>query len=177
MAESTGEKPWYLTEVQGIQCILFHHQPSPDERKERKRLKDELGSLFKDTPILDMKTTSSGKELCNAILYTNNIEKWENSFTNFYKGNKYTNIASYIQGGYQWKQSGNTMITMSFYTTGQHKIMIQPGKLSINAWLETVSKVSNMSDIVDNVSMVQSLEGRDVDKGHDTHHDQVAGHD
>ena len=116
--------------------------PVEKERTRRKKIKEILGKDMKDIPMLDTRKNGGSKEYCDAIVYTENVQQWENKFTGEYEKNDYkTSDKRIISGGYQiqWMKDEAIEITLSVY---KNKLMLQPGRpYSLRRWLDIFGKL------------------------------------
>ncbi len=104
--------------------------------------------MFRNTPILDFKTTKGGKkEYCDALVYSSsdNMVQWMDAYCKYYHSNGYTVEGIGVPGGEQkqFDKNGVRHINVSFYN--KSKLMLtQPGikgEESIQIWIEDFSKV------------------------------------
>ena len=72
------------------------------ERTRRKKMKENLGEEMKDIPMLDSRKNGTSKEYCDAIVYTEKVQQWENSFRCEYEKNNFQTLPKRnLSGGYQ----------------------------------------------------------------------------
>ena len=142
--------------VSGIECIVWDFvesdlsdQKAVDKEKARRRkLKDTLGKDLKDIPLLDSTTGMQGKEYCDAIVYSDVINLWEELFTETYQKEGYTRSKHIINGGCQlhWSKDDTLAVTVSFY---RNKFMAQPGRMNEQNLLDWIQVFGSLKSKVE----------------------------
>ena len=129
--EQNSEYIWYFKVVEGVKCIQWKEGPQNDkERVHIKKIKERVGKTHKEILMIDTKPATKGnREFCDVIFTTDDCERWDKLFSEFYKEKHLTKVSNYINGGYQnaWINGGSTFITMNFYTN-KGRVMVQPGQ-------------------------------------------------
>ena len=93
-------------EVEGVQCAIWKAKTNDNvstseqkQNKPNKKEKDKFGNNNKDIPILDTRRTRTGSEYCNMIIYTDDVNVWEQVIRKLYAHHKQTTVT--LQGGHQ----------------------------------------------------------------------------
>ena len=122
-----GSHEW--STVRGTQCIVWKYKQNSTKAKKNlmKKEKDQLGRENLNIPILDTRYSSNRKEICNILIYSDNLDQWERAVEVQY-GDRVLPRKN-IHYGYQriiTRESGDDVfLVLTFYKT--QKFMIQPG--------------------------------------------------
>ena len=147
-------KEYELITIRGVECVVWkfldkdQHSSKVAINRKRAALKDEVGSIELDTPMLDTKTGRKGKqELCDAILISHNIEQWERYYVDLYKvkhgitPTKKQQSDTYHQ--LIWSKRGKTFLMMSIWSN-KNKLMVQPGQQNESVLLDWLEESKNI---------------------------------
>ena len=156
---SNVEGEYKITDILGTECIvwLFNQRsqstPSTKEKTRRKKLKDAVGMAHKDTPMLDIKASSSFSDqaldhtawvYCDIIVMTDFLEKWEAAIQQHYKHMhcepRTGNRCVYID-------NDEVFVTISYYKNTS-KFMVQPGNKLESNLIKWLQSFCIMKDIV-----------------------------
>ena len=137
---SEGDLIYVEIVINGINCIDI-------VTKGKKSDKEVLGHRNMNTPLLDSRIVGEKgmKEYCDAIVYTDSIEKWDVAFSEFYSNQSYSISEKLITGGVQkqFAKSDTSLLFLSFYPKS-NMFMLQPGpkgEETIRNWLYDFSSV------------------------------------
>ena len=122
--------------VEGVKCVEWKAKTYDNsstskakQNKQNKKEKDKFGNDNREIPILDTRKSIAGMEYCNLIIYTEDINAWEQAIRGQYSA--YEQHTEALQGGHQItirrKDSGTLPIVVSVYPQNG-KLMIQPGE-------------------------------------------------
>jgi hypothetical protein len=126
---ATEDFKW--AKVQGVDCIVWMfdnvENPTRQEKKRRKVLKQKVGCDNLETPMLDCKGSGSGLEYCDVIIKSDNIDAWHKAMDIHFKS--HDKSQKIISGGYQVAFcSRDIAFTVNFYNSTK-KLMVQPDKM------------------------------------------------
>ena len=165
-------------EVEGVQCAIWkaktNDNVSTSEQKQdkpNKKEKDKFGNNNKDIPIRNTRRTRTGGEYCNMIIYTDDVNVWEQVIRKLYAHHKQTTVT--LQGGHQIfikdKDDSALFVAVSVYPQTS-KLMIQPGEENEDNLLMVLQNFpSLLRDMKEKKQEMdhQNLETRDDDKNTD----------
>lgn len=143
--ENAHTEEYDICTVEGVNCICWKFSDIEDNSakasKRRREVKQTVGHKYLDVPLLDSKQGEKGKVFCDVILFSNNIEQWEDVLTAHYTSLGYTTETKTLSGGHQtnWKDGENIVVALSFWPQS-NKLMLQPGQqveARITEWLAT----------------------------------------
>ncbi len=63
---------------------LLKSSASEAERKRRKKLRVEIGSKFRNMPMLDLRRSKNSVEFCDVVISSTSPSSWKEAFCNFY---------------------------------------------------------------------------------------------
>lgn len=144
--EITEYKEYKETVLEGVQCIIMDWKKGQNasretkaESKRRKEIKNSIGTLNLDKPILDIKMTMTGQELNDIIIYCSDIKAWSQAVQDYYIDEE-TNKKN-ITGGYQLLilRDNELFVSISIYSRTS-KLMIQPGDQEESKLIEFLKK-------------------------------------
>ena len=90
-------------------------------------MKNEVGSKYKETPLIDYKEGKNGKEISDIIIVSERVNALAESLDKIYKANGLDVPQSKsITGGYQisWRKRGTKMVVLHWF---KDKMMVQLG--------------------------------------------------
>ena len=131
-----------------IDCILWNFIPhlsntSRQESERRRKLKDALGVRYPDTIMLDSRTCATGREYCDALVYSENHNIWIQLFREHYECTLSCELeTSNLEGGnkqYNWSKSGTSLLSVSVYAS-KAKFMVQPGDQLVSNLCDWISQ-------------------------------------
>ena len=149
--------PYIIVDVSGIKCIEWTFPDLPEdklavdrERSRRRKIKDSIGSKNIETPMLDSRLGKQGKEHCDIIIITHNLELWEKTLCDFYVDAGYKHEVKPLgTAGHQLSlyDEETLFVTINFYPN-TNKFMIQPGNKNPQKLAEWLAHFGQIRDIV-----------------------------
>lgn len=117
--------------VRGTLCIIWNAKVNSSTTKSKKNIlkkeKDQLGNENLNVPILDTKCANQKKEICDILVYSDDLKKWEAALQSHY-GIRLMDPET-ICNGYQRvildETHDKVFVTVNFYKT--NKMMVQAG--------------------------------------------------
>jgi hypothetical protein len=147
--ESTDKCTWKFEIMQGIRCIVWHHEaPQNDkERQKRRKVKQDLSAKNPEILIIDTKAGDGEKEICDIIFGSDKCEKWLEDFAHLYRKRKFSEQSKAVPGGHQrsWYKKSKMYIAITHYSE-KKKLMIQPGNQEENQLLEWMKDFKTLSE-------------------------------
>ena len=147
-----------LQYVNGVQCIVWDFVGSTSiDKKHKRQLKDKMGAMNKNVPMLDTKSAGLRKEYNDVIVYCEDVVAWESAIREYYINNK--QVTTKITGGHQVIISdvddSQIFVTVNFYNK-TNKIMVQPGERKEDYLLEWIKAVPTLLRTINKSSSSES---------------------
>ena len=148
MSKKSDAYEW--STVRGTQCIIWKCKQNTTKGKKNllKKEKDQLGRENPNVPIVDTRYSGSRKEICDIIVYSRNLDKWEKAIEQYY-GNRVM-CTEIINSGYQrtitQEKGGDVFVVISFYKT--NKFMVQPGDQEESHLLSFLKEFSSLLSLI-----------------------------
>ena len=99
-AVNHSEEEYDWRTVSDVKCIIwkFNAGDNANEKKRRKALKDKVGKIYLDTPMIDVRHTSDKvSEYCDCIIITKQMDEWQSAGSHCFSHLK--QITSPLVGG------------------------------------------------------------------------------